>query len=99
MYVDGTMPAIATATRGEGGVLGGDELSAQLHFDPPDAPPRKLAKRPLIVEEKVLFNPELRDQNFFLPGVIGLLIMQVALVLTSTALVREREYRPSSSSS
>ncbi len=93
LYVDGTMPAIATATKGEGGVLGDDELSASLHFDPPDAPPRKLAKRPLIVEQKVLFNPELRDQNFFLPGVIGLLIMQVALVLTSTALVREREYK------
>lgn len=93
MYVDGTMPAIATATKGEGGVLSGDELSAQLHFDPPDAPPRKLAKRPLIVEQKVLYNPDLRDQDFFLPGVIGLLIMQVALVLTSTALVREREYK------
>ncbi len=92
-YVDGTMPAVAIATKGESGVLGDETTNSALHFDPPDAPPRKLAKPPLIVEQEVLFNPKLRDQDFFLPGVIGILIMQVALVLTSTALVREREYK------
>lgn len=46
---------------------------------------------PLHLEVKTLFNPDKIETWFFLPGVVGILIMQVALILTSTTVVRERE--------
>jgi len=39
----------------------------------------------------VLFNPDEKETWFFLPGVIGVLLMQVALILAGTAIVREKE--------
>jgi len=35
------------------------------------------------------FNPRLRDSDFFLPGTIGVLIMQVSLIIASVGFVRE----------
>lgn len=40
---------------------------------------------------KVWYNPELRDMNFTVPGLIGAILLQVTLILTSQAIVRERE--------
>jgi ABC-2 type transport system permease protein len=37
------------------------------------------------------YNPDLRSQNYYVPGVIGILIMLTSLLLTSMAIVRERE--------
>src|SRR5439155_25918885 len=47
-------------------------------------------KPPIKVDEIILFNAELRDSDFFLPGTIGIVIMAVVLVL-SAELVREKE--------
>ncbi len=43
------------------------------------------------MDTEVLFNPDEKETWFFLPGVIGVLIMQVALILTGITIVRERE--------
>jgi ABC-2 type transport system permease protein len=40
---------------------------------------------------RVWFNPDLKSRNFFVPGVIVLLLTTVSLVLTSSAIVREWE--------
>jgi ABC-2 type transport system permease protein len=40
---------------------------------------------------RVWYNPDLRSRNYFLPGVIALIIMLTCLMLTSMAVVRERE--------
>lgn len=40
---------------------------------------------------RVWYNPDLRSRNYFLPGVIALIIMLTCLMLTSMAIVRERE--------
>jgi ABC-2 type transport system permease protein len=45
---------------------------------------------PIKIAQNILFNPALRDSDFFLPGTIGIVIMVVVLVL-SAGLVRERE--------
>jgi ABC-2 type transport system permease protein len=42
-------------------------------------------------ETRVWFNPDLKSRNFFVPGVIVLLLTTVSLVLTSSAIVREWE--------
>ena len=40
---------------------------------------------------RVWYNPDLRSRNFFLPGVIALIMMLTCLMMTSMAVVRERE--------
>jgi ABC-2 type transport system permease protein len=42
-------------------------------------------------ETRVWFNPDLKSRNFFVPGVIALLLTIVSLVLTSFSIVREWE--------
>ena len=37
------------------------------------------------------FNPNLESRNFFVPGVIALLVMMISIILSSMAIVRERE--------
>ena len=40
---------------------------------------------------EVWYNPDLEDLYFIVPGLIGAILLQVCLVLTSQAIVRERE--------
>lgn len=42
-------------------------------------------------EVRVFFNPALLSQNFFLPGIFGLLLMVMTVILTSMAIVKERD--------
>jgi ABC-2 type transport system permease protein len=45
----------------------------------------------LGVEERALFNPELISRNFFLPGILAILIMLITNMLTSMSIVKEKE--------
>ncbi|MBI5814082.1 MAG: ABC transporter permease [Nitrospinae bacterium] len=49
--------------------------------------------RPAIVDLKVRawYNPELRSRNYNVPGVIAIIVMLISLLLTSMAVVREKE--------
>ncbi|MBI4915173.1 MAG: ABC transporter permease [Acidobacteria bacterium] len=48
--------------------------------------------RPLVeLRPLVLYNPDLKSRNFMVPGVLGLIIMIMTMMLTSMALVRESE--------
>ncbi|NOZ78961.1 MAG: ABC transporter permease [Acidobacteria bacterium] len=40
---------------------------------------------------KVLYNPDLLSRNFMVPGVLAMILMVMTMMLTSMALVRERE--------
>jgi len=46
---------------------------------------------PIESRPKVLYNPDLRSENFFVPGVIGVALQLVTTFLTAFAIVRERE--------
>ncbi len=48
-------------------------------------------KETIVIQERALFNPDLASRNFFLPGVIGLLISLITIMLTSMSVVKERE--------
>lgn len=48
-------------------------------------------KKTIELRERALFNPELESRNFYLPGVIGLLISLITIMLTSMSVVKERE--------
>lgn len=43
-------------------------------------------------EIRVWFNPELKSSNYFIPGIIGLLLTIMTLLLTSMAIVKEKEF-------
>lgn len=43
------------------------------------------------LRSRAWFNPDLKSRNFYVPGVIGILIMLTLLLMTSMAIVRERE--------
>jgi ABC-2 type transport system permease protein len=51
------------------------------------------ANRPLPVETRprVLFNPDSRSPNFFIPGLMVFLCQMMATMLTANAIVREKE--------
>lgn len=43
------------------------------------------------LHERTLFNPELTSRNFYLPGVLGLLVALITIMMTSMSVVKERE--------
>lgn len=49
------------------------------------------AAEPLTVETRAWFNENLESRNFYVPGVIAILVMLITLMLTSMAVVREKE--------
>ncbi|MAT69649.1 MAG: ABC transporter ATP-binding protein [Planctomycetaceae bacterium] len=49
------------------------------------------AELPIDVRARLLFNPDLESDHFFVPGLVGIILQLVTLFLTSFAIVRERE--------
>lgn len=92
VLVDGTMPTLAEQALYGAQMLTGDDVAAELDFgdDDANAAPAKVRPRPIGLDDQVLYNPELKDSVFFLPGTIGIVVLLVALSL-STGLVREKE--------
>lgn len=91
MYVDGTMPSLATAMDNNKHAITDDAVTNDMYFVDPDADNVVIPPDPFHLDVEVLFNPDKKETWFFLPGVVGVLIMQVALILTGTAVVREKE--------
>ncbi len=54
---------------------------------------RTLSDHPLPIESRprVLFNPDTRSANFFIPGLLVVLCQMMASMLTATTIVREKE--------
>ena len=46
---------------------------------------------PLVLEPRILFNPELESTKFLVPGLIGFLLMLTAVLSTALSVVREKE--------
>lgn len=81
LLIDGTNSNLATVARGyaEGIVLGWAQKS-----NPGIRPAVELRSR-------AWFNPDLDSRDYNVPAVIGALLMLICLILTSLAVVRERE--------
>ncbi|MBI3352802.1 MAG: ABC transporter permease [Nitrospirae bacterium] len=52
-----------------------------------------VVERPLTIDlrERAWYNPSLVSRNYYVPAVVGIIILLVCLLLTSLAIVRERE--------
>lgn len=57
----------------------------QDHFK---APPQH---SPLVIEQRVLFNPDLDTAAFMVPGIMAMIMLITTLVLANLAIVREKE--------
>ena len=53
--------------------------------------PASLEKPSVSVSPRVLYNPDLRSPDFFVPGLIAIILMMISALLTSITIVRERE--------
>lgn len=91
MYVDGTMPSLATSMDNNKGAITDDRVSGDMYFLDPEASNVTIAPDPFLLDVDILFNPDKLETWFFLPGIIGVLIMQISLILTGTSIVREKE--------
>lgn len=45
----------------------------------------------ITAESRVWYNPTLKTRNFMVPGIVGLLLSVITLILTSLAVVKEKE--------
>ncbi|MEW6067124.1 MAG: ABC transporter permease [Nitrospirota bacterium] len=63
----------------------------EISTNPPHPPLVKGGEGGLDVRTRAWYNPDLRSKNYNVPGVIALMIMLICLLLTSMAVVRERE--------
>src|SRR6516162_370548 len=54
---------------------------------------RSLGDKPLPVESRpqILFNPDTRSANFFIPGLMVVMCQMMAIMLSANAIVREKE--------
>ncbi len=83
LLFDGTNSNLATVARGyaERIVQGFGARTAAL----------AVPASPLELTERAWFNPDLKSRNYNVPAVVGVILMLICLLLTSLAVVRERE--------
>ena len=52
---------------------------------------KKTSVATISPEIRIWYNPELKTRNFMVPGIVGLLLSIITLILTSLAVVKEKE--------
>lgn len=52
---------------------------------------QNLENSPIVIEQRVLFNPDLQTSIFMVPGIMGMLMVITTMVLANLAIVREKE--------
>src|SRR5262244_429157 len=83
VMVDGSDSSVAGQTMNVAQAIGLDESLRQI------LPP---GSKPMIdIRPKVMFNPDSRSPNFFLPGLMTVLLLFVTTMLTAFSIVREKE--------
>ncbi len=82
ILVDGSESSIAAVAVGDGNAIA---LRESLRL--------VLGNNPLPIEARpvVLFNPDTRSANYFIPGLLVVMCQMMAVMLTSNSIVREKE--------
>ncbi|MBZ9686288.1 ABC transporter permease [Clostridium estertheticum] len=88
--IDGSDPTTAR-TVFSSGVLTGERYGVKFWSKSMEKYPSKASIGGVEVNTRVLYNPSLRNQNFVIPGLVGLIMQNITILLTAFALVRERE--------
>jgi len=83
VMVDGSDSSVAAQTLNVATALGLDDSLRRI------IPPG--TKIPIEVRPKMMFNPDSRSPNFFLPGLAAILLLMATTMLTAFSIVREKE--------
>lgn len=90
LIIDGSDPTTAR-TAFSSGVLAGESHGMKVMAQLNEKLSQNIKTGGVEVSTKVLYNPSLRNQNFTIPGLVGLIMQNITVLLTAFALVRERE--------
>ena len=90
VLVDATSPTASQSAIGAAQLVGQRAVARVLEqragsIVDPDAPPIDIRVRPL-------YNPALSSPLFIVPGIIGIILSNVLILVTALSIVREREY-------
>jgi len=89
--IDGTDPVLAQTAQLAAETISQAASQEILVRQLEKSPLRLNLTLPIDVHMRFLYNPDMRRMNFFLPGLVGLILQVQALLLTAFAIVRERE--------
>ena len=90
LMIDGSDPTTAR-TAFSSGVLVGEEKALSISEKLNEKVNAGIRTGGIDVRTKVLYNPDLNNRNFTIPGLIGLIMQNITVLLTAFTLVRERE--------
>ncbi|MBT3581915.1 ABC transporter permease [bacterium] len=81
-FIDGSIPTVTNSALGAFKMIINNYSASYFNLN----------TKPIInIKSRILYNPALKDEIYFIPALIGLLITQITLILTSIAIVREKE--------
>ena len=83
VLIDGSDSVVATNAMLTGRMLGELEARVRSQLNP--------SQLPVEVRPRILFNPNLISANLYVPGLVGIILQVVTVMLTAFAIVRERE--------
>lgn len=90
LIIDGSDPTTAK-TAFSSGIMAGEKNGMKVMADLSEKMSQNIKTGGVEVSTQVLYNPSLRNQNFTIPGLVGLIMQNITVLLTAFALVRERE--------
>ena len=89
--LDGTDPTVAGTALSAATLIGQTKATTVLRASLEMRGQSGAIKMPVEVRTQVWYNPDLVSAYFMIPGMIGMILQYMAVLLTSTAVVRERE--------
>lgn len=90
ILIDGSDPTTARTVLSSG-VLTGENYSMSYINNNIQKNNQSLNAGGIDISTKVLYNPDLKNRNFTIPGLIGLVLQNITILLTAFALVKEKE--------
>jgi len=90
LIIDGSDPTTAR-TAFNSGVITSENYGIKSIKKINEKLPGTINAEGINVSTRVLYNPSMRSQNFTVPGLIGLIMQNITIILTAFALVREKE--------
>ena len=91
MIVDGSDPTIANTALAAATMIGQTRATSLLVERAAARGQSAVAQMPVEVRTQVWYNPDLLSSYYMIPALIGLILMFMTILLTSTSIVRERE--------
>jgi ABC-2 type transport system permease protein len=89
--IDGSDPTIAATALSAATLIGQTKATAVLRATLETRGQSGAINQPVEIRTQVWYNPDLVSAYFMIPGLIGMILQYLAVLLTSTAVVRERE--------